>query len=257
MASFTMGPDSRFRPGTTLSCYPVNSLGRQLGAAVTTAVVAADSTTTFDGLEDGTRYAAGPAGTGPYAVFWTDDPIATVDFGFDGETVDTGQHYRMIMFANGNVRAIPFATVAPAVPTGLAASARLSSVRLTWTAAPTGTEYVVYRNSVEIARASSASYRDLAVTVGVTYTYQVQTVDTYGQRSAASAGVAAFIDPSLNVAPVVTVKSWPPAVPSNGRTYLRVNARDANAQVLALGLGVDAGTITPTDDPSIWIYEGA
>lgn len=170
------------------------------------------------------------------------------------ETADTFQLYKVILLSDGTVRAIPIDAEPPDIPTGLATVARLSSVSISWNAAARASTYVVYRGGSEIARASSASYRDIHITSGSTYNYSVQSVDQYGQRSAITSTVSAFIDPSLNVAPTVLVKAWPPAFSSSGKTVLRVNARDANAQVLALELDVDVGTITPTADPSIWIY---
>lgn len=173
-----------------------------------------------------------------------------------GLTVDTFDEFKLIMFANGDVRAVPVGAVAPAVPTGLAATPRLSSVRVTWNAAPLAARYVLYRSPGGILseQVTATSFRDLNITPSSTYVYQVQAVDAYGQRSAVSAGVSAFIDPALNVAPTIDVRCWPSVLPTNGRGILRVNARDANAQVLALSLGVDVGTIAPTSDPSVWTY---
>jgi hypothetical protein len=176
--------------------------------------------------------------------------------GTTGEFADTFQPMKLIGLSNGDTIAIPAGANAPATPTGLDTTARLSSVRVAWDAAARAARYVLYRTpgGVLSEQITATSYRDLAVSVGSTYQYYVQAVDQYGQRSQIAGPDTAFIDPALNVAPTVTVKAWPPSAPSNGRTYLRVNARDANAQALALALEVDAGTITATPDPSVWIY---
>lgn len=76
MASFTLGPDSRFHVGDTLNCYRLGSgLIPASPIPVTSAAVAADSTTTFTGLDDGTRYLAGLAAAGPFVEFQTNLPI--------------------------------------------------------------------------------------------------------------------------------------------------------------------------------------
>jgi len=177
-----------------------------------------------------------------------------------GDTVDSGAPYRLILFEDGTVRAIPASTVDPTPPTGLAVEAHLSSVRLTWAAAtaPTsGRTYVVYRDGVQIGTTAGLSFRDISIASGATYSYRVRTQDAYGQQSSLTSPVSAFIDPATNSAPAVTVTSWPLAAPTNGRTLLRVAASDVDAQSLALTLGVDDGTIVPTDDPSVWIYTSA
>jgi hypothetical protein len=173
-----------------------------------------------------------------------------------GNTADTFEPYKVILLAQGNaVKAIPASADAPALPTGLAVIAKLSSVRIHWTAAARASQYRLFKDGVLLTTTSGLSYRDRAIAVSHTYQYVVQAVDGYGQRSQPTAPVSAFIDPALNVAPVVDdVVSWPPVVPSSGRSILRVNAHDANAHALALALGVSAGSIAATDDPSVWIY---
>lgn len=73
MASFTIGPDSRFHVGDTIYCY------RQGGGLVpvsvtptTMSTVQANSTVTFTGLAFDTGYLAGLAITGPFVQFNTD-----------------------------------------------------------------------------------------------------------------------------------------------------------------------------------------
>lgn len=172
-----------------------------------------------------------------------------------GLTVDTGTQYRVILFSNGTTRAIPYSTPAPVAPTGVTVNARLSSVRVSWTASPTaGATYAVYRDGVKVTTTSQLSYRDTNIASGSTYAYQVQTIDPYGQTSALTTAVNGFVDPATNSAPTISVTAWPTTAPSNGKTYLRVCARDVDAQTLALALSVDTGTVTPTDDPSLWIY---
>jgi hypothetical protein len=190
-----------------------------------------------------------------------EDRLAILEAGglLDGgvtATADTFEDYKIILLAQNNaVKAIPLSATAPATPTGLTVTPRLSSTRVVWNTAARASQYRVFRDGSLVKTTTALSWRDLtATTLSHTYSYVVQAVDVYGQRSQPSAAVTGFIDPALNVAPTVTVKAWPPTYPSNGRTYLRVNAADANGQTLTLALGVSAGSIVATDDPSIWIY---
>lgn len=192
----------------------------------------------------------------------TQEAIADLFVGASGEligtTVDTATAVKLIMFGNQTVKAIPLTTPDPLPPTGLARTIKIASVTLTWTAATTpAASYDVFRDGVRIASSSGLSFRDGTVVAGNTYSYQLRTVDSYGQVSTLTAAVTAFVDPTLNVAPTVTVTSWPALAPTNGKTLLRVCGADPDAQSLLLVLGVDSGSVTPTDDPSIWYYTPA
>lgn len=171
------------------------------------------------------------------------------------ETADTFETYKFIALSTTEVLAIPVSATPPVTPTGLNVIPRLSSVRVNWNSAAGASSYVLRRDGTPIITTSLTTYRDLNVELDDTYLYTVQAVDGYGQRSAISAAVSAYIDPALNVAPTVEVLTYPATFPTDGKTLIRVNARDANAQELELDLGVDTGTITATDDPSVWIYE--
>jgi hypothetical protein len=174
--------------------------------------------------------------------------------GGSGLTVDTGQPFRIIMLSNGSVIAIPESAVPPIAPTGLAAIARLTSVSLSWNAATGATSYIIRRDGVQVATTSNRTYRDLAIVSGNTYSYTVASVDTYAQRSPASAPVTAYIDPTLNVAPTnMSVTCWPTPIPTDGPAFIRVNATEPDLQILAFTLGVDAGSLSSTADPSVWV----
>jgi hypothetical protein len=113
--------------------------------------------------------------------------------------------------------------------------------------------YPIARDGVQIATPETRNYRDTTVTIGSTHAYQVATEDAYGQRSGYGPAVSAFIDPALNTAPTIEIRTWPPAIPTNGTALLRVNATDTDAETLALALSIDRGNLAPTDDPSLWI----
>lgn len=169
------------------------------------------------------------------------------------DTSDTFQSYKIIALSNGTVKAIPASAVPPAIPLP-SLVARLSSVLLTWPAAARATSYAILRDGVQIANPSFLSYRDIAITVGATYVYRLQSIDQYGQRSTLSNPLNAFIDPALNVPPQVQIRSYPEALPTVGKAFIRVNASDVNAQSLALALNATVGTLEATDDPSLWLY---
>jgi hypothetical protein len=177
-----------------------------------------------------------------------------------GETVDGHNSYRIILFDNGTMRGIPVLTPEPNLATDLAATPRLSSVRLNWTAAETipglYVTYRIFKNGVQVATTDLTSWRDKNILAGSTYTYALQTVDTYGQVSAVTDAVSAFVDPALNTAPRVSITAYPAVAPTNGITILRVHADDDDAQTLILNLVPDSGsgTLTATDDPSVWHY---
>jgi hypothetical protein len=168
-------------------------------------------------------------------------------------TVDTNEHFKVIGLSNGTVTAIPFDVQPPTVPTGLVAAVKVTSVRLDWNAVSGAARYLIARDGVQIATPETRNYRDTTVTIGSTHTYQVATEDAYGQRSGYGPAVSAFIDPALNTAPTIEIRTWPPAIPTNGTALLRVNATDTDAETLALALSIDLGNLAPTDDPSLWI----
>jgi hypothetical protein len=173
--------------------------------------------------------------------------------GTSGLTVDTGEPYKVIMLADGTVRAVPQDAVAPGVPSGLAALGRLTSVALTWDAPQGAATYVVFRDNQILATPATTSYRDRAITVGASYTYRVAAVDQYGQRSPSSTTATVTINPADNSAPVVNVRTWPTQINPDGVTLIRVNASDADVQTLALALNVSTGSLQGTADPSVWM----
>ena len=80
----------------------------------------------------------------------------------------------------------------PSVPTGLqAAAVSTSEIDLSWTASIDNvavTEYVVYRNGIEVARVSgdTTTYPDTGLTESTTYTYTVKALDRAGNISGTS-----------------------------------------------------------------------
>jgi chitodextrinase len=89
----------------------------------------------------------------------------------------------------------PADTVAPTVPGQPAASAiTASSLTLSWSAASDNyavTQYVVFRNGVQIGTSTGTSYADSGLTPSTTYSYTVKASDAAGNLSALSAATAA------------------------------------------------------------------
>jgi hypothetical protein len=176
--------------------------------------------------------------------------IASV--GMTGLTVDTGWSYKVIMLSDGTVRAVPVGTATPATPTGLAAVAGPTSARLSWNVSAGASTYLIYRDGALIKTTGDTTYRDTGV-AGTTYVYTVAAQNSYGMRSPLTAPLSVFMNPALNTSPIVSVTTWPTTIPTTGSCIVRVNARDVDAQILALTLSVSTGSLRPTPDPSVWI----
>jgi hypothetical protein len=189
-------------------------------------------------------------------LWWDTDAVASGGGGGGGsdETVDTGESYKTILYSDGRVRAVPVSAVPPAAPGAPTLTAKVASVRLNWTAVSGATYYGVYRDGVWIASVSETVYRDFAVTTGETYLYKLRSANAYDMVSESySSEVSVFVDPALNVAPTVEVRTWPTSIPVNQRAIVRINAVDVDAQTLANTLSVNVGSLVGTADPSIWI----
>ncbi len=86
-------------------------------------------------------------------------------------------------------------TVAPSVPTGLAAAViSPTQINLSWNAATDNvgvTGYLVYRDTTQVATPTTTSFQNTGLARGTTYTYSVAARDAAGNISAQSAPVAA------------------------------------------------------------------
>jgi len=173
--------------------------------------------------------------------------------GISSPTADTGEDFKAILFSDGTVRAVPAWATAPPVPANLAVIASASAARLNWNVSAGAQRYVIYRNGSVLASTDATTYRDSVGVSGGTFTYRVAAVNGFNMYSPLSATVTAFLDPALNVAPSVQITTWPATIPTSGRCYVRVNAADPDAQILALALNTSAGNLQPTTDPSVWI----
>lgn len=172
--------------------------------------------------------------------------------GMTAPTVDTAASYKVILLSDGTVRAVPAGTAAPATPTGLAAVAGPTSARLSWNVSTGASTYLVYRNGTLVKTTTDTSYRDVGV-ADTTYSYTLAAQNSYGMRSPLTSPLSVTMDSDLNSAPIINVKTWPAVIPTEGSCIVRVNARDVDAQILALTMNVSTGSLRPTPDPSVWI----
>ena len=122
-----------------------------------------------------------------------------------------------------NVNWLQFASVAPAVPTGVTATATHTQTTLTWNPAARAVSYTVSRSTTNggpytpIATGITATnYADTAVKNGTTYFYVITAVNGYG-ASAYSSQVSAVVPfPKLSVTPATSnvILSWPTSASS-------------------------------------------
>ncbi|HET6351976.1 MAG TPA: nidogen-like domain-containing protein [Coriobacteriia bacterium] len=148
-----------------------------------TSPVAVALTPTDAGTLVATRYKLDIAGWADYAA-----PVSV-----SAEGTSTLQYYSVD--AAGHIESTRTATVridtvAPSVPTSLAASAdTTSSVELTWEASTDSVSgvdlYEVLRDGVVIDYAYDTYYDDVGLESGTEYSYEVRAVDVAGNRSAA------------------------------------------------------------------------
>jgi hypothetical protein len=169
-------------------------------------------------------------------------------------TEDTGEDFKIIVFSDGTIRAVPVNAFAPATPTGLARTVYVSRVALTWAATSGASQYVVYRNGIQIAVTSVPHYTDWDVIAGGNYSYQIRAKNVYNQQSGLTAAVSASITPDDNIDPEVSVTLWPPVAIPGQKQIVRVCGLDVDGQSLIFSLAATTGgTLEPTNDPSVWL----
>lgn len=170
------------------------------------------------------------------------------------EAVDNWDSKKIVTYADGTVRAIPYGDMPPGQPVTPGAVAGSTMITVTWSLAAPATTMRLFRNGTLIYTGNTTRYVDRAVNDGITYTYTLVAYDQWNQRSVLSGSATAAPDANLNLAPECTVTCFPNPLPVNGTGLIRVCGSDGEAQTLALSLSVNTGTITPTRDPSKWIY---
>ena len=139
----------------------------------------------------------------------TEDRLSTAAGATAATATHNGSAWVMHMVAFKAATATTADTVAPSVPTGLAATATSTTqVGLTWTASTDNvgvTGYRVFRSGSQVGTSTSASYSDGGLAPGTAYTYAVAAVDAAGNVSAQSttASVTTLVPPPDTTAPSV------------------------------------------------------
>ena len=172
---------------------------------------------------------------------------------------DTGATWNLYAYVDGTVIAAAPGSTAPPQVGSPNATPLLSGVTLSWTAPspPSGqpaiVRYVIVRDGLSIGSTTSTTFNDPNITLGSHYSYNIEAVNAIGLRSM-SPNLAVFIDPALAVPPTTSISIYPNPVPTNGSAWVRINGIDPNAFSMTFNLSVDSGTLTPTNDPSLWVY---
>jgi polygalacturonase len=177
-----------FTISNNLVLSPSNTLNYTLGTNTALLVVKGNlglgglvNVTAGGGFTNGTytliTYTGGLTGSQP--------TLGTLPAGY-GAAFNTSGGLVQLTVTNG-------APLLPASPSGLAASAGNALVGLSWFPVATATNYVVQRSTVSngsysvIGSTNGTSYIDTQATNGVTYYYEVATVNTNGQGSFSAA----------------------------------------------------------------------
>jgi len=146
----------------------------------------------------------------------------------------------------------------PGVPVGLAGQAEgPSTVSLSWQApqGPAVAGYRIYRDGVQIARQSAASYVDSGLSPVTRYSYQVAAYDPQGQRSARSDPVGVTTPAAAVQGSAAVTLSWlPPTLnvdgsPLTGLAGFKIRYGQAPGR---------SDTVAKVPDPTAsgWVIEG-
>lgn len=171
------------------------------------------------------------------------------------QAIDTGEQMKLIAFSDGTVRAVPLSAGAPEKPDTPVTESRSSSIVVTWAAKPGYQTMALRRDGVEIYRGTDTRYIDKNVENMQLYSYTVVGYSGYGWPSPESDPASGRADAALNILPSAGFVTWPNPLPATGEGIIRVLGTDVEAHDLTYALSVSVGTITPTDDPSIWKFK--
>jgi hypothetical protein len=172
---------------------------------------------------------------------------------------DTGATWNLYAYVDGTVVAVAPGSTAPGQVGSPSATPLLSGVTLNWTAptVPTGdpaiVRYVIIRDGLSLGSTTSGTFLDTNIVLSQHYVYNIEAINSIGLRSV-SPNLNVFIDPALAAPPTASISVYPTPIPTNGSAWVRINGVDPNAFAMTFGLTVDTGTLTPTNDPTLWIY---
>ena len=141
-------------------------------------------------------------------------------------------------------------TVAPSVPTGLAATpVSTTQINLSWNASTDNvgvTGYQVFRNGQQIATTTTTSFSNTGLTPATTYQYAVRASDAAGNTSALTTAVSATTPAPDTTAPTVALTAPNAATPLSGTVAVSANAAD-NVGVVGVQFLLDGAALGAED----------
>ncbi|MFP2929524.1 glycosyl hydrolase family 18 protein [Pyxidicoccus sp. 3LG] len=177
--------------------------------------------------------------------------LNVVNVTLDGIVLQEGAGRTLPAVYFDNVRLGTTAT-APSAPGGLKATASATDVALTWNTVTGATGYHVYRSPTQtgtyakrtVTPATSASYRDTAVSSGATYWYAVSAVGTGGE-GARSTPVSAIVRPPQQTVSVAVTPASASLTTGATRAFTATVTGSTNTAVTwSIQQGSAGGTIT-------------
>jgi chitodextrinase len=121
-------------------------------------------------------------------------------------------------------------TVPPSAPTGLAATAVLTTqINLSWNASTDNvgvTGYQILRNGTQVGTSTTTSFSDTGLSPSTTYSYAVKAVDAAANTSAVSAPASATTLTPDTTAPTVVLTAPSGSAPVSGTITISANASD-------------------------------
>jgi len=199
------------------------------------------------------------SGATGYTVYKNGTAVGTVTSASDtvtGLTDGTTYSFTVAATASGGTSAPSGAVAAtpepaaPAVPTGLVATAGDGRVGLTWTPVAGATGYRVYANGGSVGTVTSASDTVTGLTDGTTYSFTVAATNG-GGSSAQSGAVTATPEPPVPAVPCGLV-----ATPGDGQVTVSWGAVSGATGYVVDVNGVSVGAVTSTSDTVTGLTDG-
>jgi fibronectin type 3 domain-containing protein len=233
----------------------VNSTGESIRSSEVSATSAPGSPTGLSAHGGNTQAAlswTGSPGAASYNIYRSTSSggetlykrgVTTTSFTDTNLTNGTTYYYQVTAVGSGGAESArsseAAATMAPAAPTGLNASAGNTQVTLGWTAAPGSVSYNIYRSTssggetLYKSGVTTTSFTDTNLTNGTTYYYEVSAVNSAGE-SARSSEVSATPGTGTSLTTAVTTLG-PSRNNSNETDGAVIAVGSSNLTVTALG----------------------
>ena len=205
--NYTFTPPANLGPTVEYQVYETNAVGSSAPSNAVTVTTPAAAPTGLSATASKGQVSlswAGSTGAASYDIYRATSsgnegstPIATgvtttsfTDIGVSGTTTYYYEVSAVNVAGQSTLSSEVHATLpqVPAAPTGLAASAGLTNVSLSWNAVSGATSYNIYRSDTAgiFATVTTPSYNDTNVTASTTYSYQVSGVNSNGEGAKSS-----------------------------------------------------------------------